>query len=82
MIIDKSATSRMNAADRRADDTHWWNAYRLNSTVVSTIGPPKTNSSRGTFSPYSVFEPGGAPVTGTRFDSSDATDPAEPRRSE
>ena len=57
MIIDKTLTSRANAGDRRADDTHWWNAYRLNSTAASTIDPPRTTPSSETVSPYAVFEP-------------------------
>ena len=57
MIIDKTSTARTYAGDRRADDTHWWNAYRLNSTAASTIDPPRTTPSSETVSPYAVFEP-------------------------
>ena len=72
MIIDKSATSRMNAADRRADDTHWWRAYRLNSTATSTTHPQGPTPSREAVSPYRVFEPAEQSATQSRFEPGDA----------
>jgi hypothetical protein len=34
MTIGRSARTDDDAGDRRGDDTHWWKAYQLHSTVA------------------------------------------------
>jgi hypothetical protein len=36
----RCATEAQAAAERRGDDTHWWAAYRLHSSVVPPVGEP------------------------------------------
>ena len=45
MTIEISATKEEDAGDRRADDTHWWKAYQLHSTVALPVKTPGTLAS-------------------------------------
>lgn len=40
MTIGRSATTDDGAGDHRADDTHWWKAYQLHSTVALAVKAP------------------------------------------
>jgi hypothetical protein len=36
----RCATAAHGAAERRGEDTHWWTAYRLHSSVAPSDGKP------------------------------------------
>jgi hypothetical protein len=50
MTIGRSATTDDDAGDRRGNDTHWWKAYQLHSTVALPVeGPGKLPSRAADF---------------------------------
>jgi len=44
MTAVRPATAAQAAAQRRGDDTHWWTAYRLHSSVAPPDGMPFRSS--------------------------------------
>lgn len=61
MTIRKSAESESDAADRRGDDTHWWKAYQLHSTVALAMKarsmPPAPGAASRLFANHAHFRP-------------------------
>ena len=60
MKIGKSAATDHDAGDRRGDDTHWWKAYQLHSTVALPLKTPgKLTSPAAAFRSFAdeIFRP-------------------------
>jgi hypothetical protein len=56
MTIDRCTTLATAAADRRADDTHWWKAYQTHSKAATAMNAPSGPVLPGTAGPES-FRP-------------------------